>query len=75
MLWVIMIRMYLNSLPLEKEAHGRGGGGVKKERRAGIKEGRKGDKGRWMEESLRNLHESDEILLLSLNWEEITRGL
>lgn len=51
------------------------GGGVKKERRAGIKEGRKRDKGRWMEESLRNLHESDEILLLSLNWEEITRGL
>lgn len=51
------------------------GGGVKIERRAGTKERRKGDKGRWMEEIPRNLHESDEILFLSLNWEEITRGL
>ena len=51
------------------------GGGVKKERRAGIKEGRKADKGRWMDEIWRNWHESDEILILSLNWDEITGGL
>lgn len=58
-----------------RKRHGRGGGGVKKEGRAETKEGRKGDKGRWMDEIWKNLHGSDEILILSLNWEEITRGL
>ena len=69
-----MIRMYLDSLPLEKGAHGRGRGWGKERKESGNK-GRKGDKGRWMDEIWRNWHESDEILILSLNWDEITGGL
>ena len=58
-----------------RKRHEEAGGGVKKERRAETKEGRKGDKGRWMDEIWKNLRGRDEILILSLNWEEITGGL